>query len=61
MEVFTTREAAERAGCSVRQWHYLTEKHGITPIAKAGGVRGAMVWTPGHIEIVAAAKKASAA
>lgn len=60
MEVLTTAEAAERAGVTVRQWHYWTEKLGIQPTRQLAGTRGSKLWNQRAVRTVAKSQDAAA-
>lgn len=44
VESLTSREAAERLGITVRQWHGLVAKHKLQPVRELPGLRGAKFW-----------------
>jgi hypothetical protein len=61
MESLTTAEAAQRAGLSVRQWHYWTTKLGIRPVRQLAGPRGPKFWKSTAVESVTSAMTEAAA
>jgi hypothetical protein len=52
MESLTSREAAERLGVSVRQWHGLVAKHKLRPVRELPGLRGAKFWSVDDVDSV---------
>lgn len=61
MEMLTTREAADRAGCTVRQWHWLVEKFDVHPAKELPGLRGAKLWATDVVADVIARRDAAEA
>jgi hypothetical protein len=50
MEALTTTEAARRAGMNVQKFHRAVADHGIEPVFRAPGLRGAMFWAPEDVD-----------
>jgi hypothetical protein len=50
MDSLTSKGAAERLGVTVRQFHYLVERHGVKPVRELPGLRGAKFWDPSDID-----------
>lgn len=44
MEGLTTAQAASRVGVSVTHFERLAVRHGVKPVLKAPGIRGAKFW-----------------
>ena len=59
METLSTTEAAERAGMNVQKFHRKVAEHGIQPVLKAPGLRGAMFWSPEDVDRLANAEAAA--
>ena len=61
MATMTTAEAAAEAGVTVRQWHYWTDKLGISPLRQMNGLRGPKFWGSAAVRRVADATNEVAA
>lgn len=59
-ETFTTSEAAEQAGVTVRQWHYWADKLGVQPVDQLTGQRGVKFWNWAAIATVRAGVEVAA-
>ena len=61
METLTSSEGADRLGINVQKFHRLADEHGIEPVLKAPGLRGAKFWLSRDIDRIAATLTAEAA
>jgi hypothetical protein len=61
MESLTTAEAAQRAGLTVRQWHYWAAKAKVRPVRQLTGLRGPKFWSAKAVESVTAEIEEAAA
>lgn len=52
MEPMSSREAADRLGVRVQQWHRLVVRYNLTPERKIPGIRGAKFWHAYDVERV---------
>lgn len=60
-DLLTTKQAAERLGLTVFQFHYRANRRGLAPAAQGDGVRGPKFWRPADVDALASTEAEAAA